>query len=125
MPQGRAIYQSWDDITVTAGACTNSSQLRCPQNFEICADSFIECQMISESCYGQDLAKPFRCRGALEQGVSIQPYPPLNLANAAGVKKDYDDGWQEICVAKIDDCCGSKNNNKAASKPPVGQQSYS
>ena len=61
MPQGRAIYQSWDEIKVAAGACTNSSQLRCPQNFEICADSVIECQMISEQCYSQNIAKPFRC----------------------------------------------------------------
>lgn len=106
---------------MTGGACTDSSQVRCPQNFAICADSFIECQMISESCYGQDLAKPFRCLGVLKDGVSIAPAPAISCTRK-GKSQSHptaaDAGWQCICVAKIDDCCG-----QAASKP-AGQSKW-
>jgi hypothetical protein len=90
MSAGRVVFQSWDGISVTTGACPHSSQHRCPQHPQICSGpineeskqvrSPLECDMITKECLRKDENKPFRC------GVGA-------------------DAAQWPCVASSTECC--------------------
>jgi hypothetical protein len=74
----KEVFIKFNMIKVRGDNCADPKAFRCPQNIEVCATNFIECQMIDDACMGLNPSAPYKCR---------------------------DGNKNDICVSSVGECC--------------------